>query len=50
MVDRALVQNLDLAQAAARVTQAWAGLGAATAALLPSASIEARGAQAHARG
>jgi NodT family efflux transporter outer membrane factor (OMF) lipoprotein len=48
MVDRALAQNLDLAQAAARVTQARAGLGAATAALLPSASIEARGAQAHA--
>jgi NodT family efflux transporter outer membrane factor (OMF) lipoprotein len=48
MVDRALAQNLDLAQAAARVTQARAGLGAATAALLPSASVEARGAQAHA--
>ena len=48
MIDRALAQNLDLAQAAARVTQARAGLGAATAALLPSASIEARGAQAHA--
>jgi NodT family efflux transporter outer membrane factor (OMF) lipoprotein len=47
MVDRALAQNLDLAQAAARVTQARAGLGAATAALLPSASVEARGAQAH---
>jgi NodT family efflux transporter outer membrane factor (OMF) lipoprotein len=48
MIDRALAQNLDLAQAAARVTQARAGLGAATAALLPSASVEARGAQAHA--
>jgi NodT family efflux transporter outer membrane factor (OMF) lipoprotein len=48
MVDRALAQNLDLAQAAARVTQARAGLGAATAALLPSASVEARGARAHA--
>ena len=48
MVDRALAQNLDLAQAAARVTQARAGLGAATAALLPSASVEARDARAHA--
>jgi len=48
MVDRALTQNLDLAQAAARVTQVRAGLGAATAALLPSASVEARAAQAHA--
>lgn len=48
MIDRALAQNLDLAQAAARVKQARAGLGAATAALLPSASIEARSAQAHA--
>lgn len=48
MIDRALAQNLDLAQAAARVTQARAGLGAATAALLPSASVEASGARAHA--
>lgn len=48
MVDRALAQNLDLTQAAARVIQARAGLGAATAALLPSASVEARGARAHA--
>jgi NodT family efflux transporter outer membrane factor (OMF) lipoprotein len=48
MIDRALAQNLDLAQAAARVTQARAGLGAATAALLPSASVEASGAGAHA--
>jgi NodT family efflux transporter outer membrane factor (OMF) lipoprotein len=48
LVDRALAQNLDLAQAAARVTQARAGVGAATAALLPSASVEARGAKAHA--
>jgi len=46
MIDRALAQNLDLAQAAARVTQARAGLGAATAALLPSASVEASGAKA----
>lgn len=38
-VTAALAQNLDLAQAAARVTQARAGLGAANAALLPSGSI-----------
>lgn len=37
-VSRALTQNLDLAQAAARVAQARAGLGAANAALLPAAS------------
>ncbi|TRM53090.1 efflux transporter outer membrane subunit [Achromobacter sp. LC458] len=38
-VTRALEQNLDLAQAMARVTQARAGLGAATAALLPTGNI-----------
>lgn len=38
-VARALEQNLDLAQALARVTQARAGLGGATAALLPTANI-----------
>lgn len=48
LVDRALAQNLDLAQAAARVTQARAGLRAATAALLPSASIQAQGVANHA--
>lgn len=48
LVDRALAQNLDLAQAAARVTQARAGLGAATAALLPSASVQAQAAAVHA--
>lgn len=48
LVERALAQNLDLAQAAARVTQARAGLGAATAALLPSASVQAQGASVHA--
>ncbi|CAN7382635.1 efflux transporter outer membrane subunit [Caulobacter sp. LjRoot300] len=48
LVDQALAQNLDLAQAVARVTQARAGVRAATAALLPSASVEARGAKAHA--
>jgi NodT family efflux transporter outer membrane factor (OMF) lipoprotein len=47
-VDRALSQNLDLAQAVARVTQARTGARAATAALLPSASIQAQGAANHA--
>lgn len=48
LIDRALSQNLDLAQAVARVSQARAGLGAATAALLPSASIQAQVARAYA--
>jgi len=43
----ALQQNLDLAQASARVTQARAGLGAANAALLPSGTISAQGARAY---
>ncbi len=38
-VSLAIDQNLDLAQAAARVAQARAGLTAANAALLPSASV-----------
>jgi NodT family efflux transporter outer membrane factor (OMF) lipoprotein len=38
-VTLALNQNLDLAQAAARVAQARAGLGAANAALLPSGNV-----------
>ncbi|MBC7857815.1 MAG: TolC family protein [Burkholderiaceae bacterium] len=46
-VTLALEQNLDLAQAAARVTQARAGLGAADAALLPSGNINAQGARAY---
>src|SRR5581483_7845878 len=46
MIDRALGQNLDLAQAAARVTQAQAGLRLATAALLPSGALEAQGVKA----
>lgn len=41
----ALEQNLDLAQAAARVDQARAGLGAANAALLPSGSISSQAAR-----
>lgn len=48
LVGRALAQNLDLTQATARVTQARAGLGAATAALLPSASIQGQAATVHA--
>lgn len=46
-VTLALKQNLDLAQASARVAQARAGLGAANAALLPSANISAQGARAY---
>lgn len=45
-VTLALQQNLDLAQASARVAQARAGLGAANAALLPSGNINAQGARA----
>lgn len=47
-VQQALEQNLDLAQASARVLQARAGLGAANAALLPSGAVNgsvARGQQ-----
>lgn len=43
----ALEQNLDLAQAAARVTQARAGLGTANAALLPSGNISGQAARAY---
>jgi NodT family efflux transporter outer membrane factor (OMF) lipoprotein len=46
-VTLALKQNLDLAQASARVVQARAGLGAANAALLPSGNINAQGARAY---
>ena len=46
-VSLAIAQNLDLAQAAARVTQARAGLGAANAALLPSASVRGVAARSH---
>lgn len=45
-VSDALAQNLDLAQASARMTQARAGLGAATAALLPSGNISGQVARA----
>ena len=43
----ALDQNLDLAQATARLAQARAGLGAANAALLPSGSISGQAARAY---
>ncbi|MBL0949129.1 MAG: efflux transporter outer membrane subunit [Pseudomonas sp.] len=43
----ALQQNLDLAQAEARIAQARAGLGAANAALLPSGSINGQAARAY---
>ncbi len=43
----ALEQNLDLAQAAARVAQARARLGTANAALLPSGNISAQTARAY---
>ncbi|MFZ6781311.1 efflux transporter outer membrane subunit [Undibacterium sp. Ji83W] len=46
-VTLALAQNLDLAQASARVAQARAGLGAANAALLPSGTFNAQGARAY---
>jgi NodT family efflux transporter outer membrane factor (OMF) lipoprotein len=46
-VSLALEQNLDLAQAFARVAQARSGLGEANAALLPSGDIDAKGARAY---
>jgi NodT family efflux transporter outer membrane factor (OMF) lipoprotein len=46
-IAKALEQNLDLAQAAARVAQARAGLGAANAALLPSATVNGQAARAY---
>ncbi|MRV72030.1 efflux transporter outer membrane subunit [Duganella sp. FT92W] len=46
-VTLALDQNLDLAQASARVAQARAGLGAANAALLPSGAVQAQAARAY---
>lgn len=46
-VSKALEQNLDLAQASARVTQARAGLGAANAALLPSGNISGQVARSY---
>ncbi|CAB3717264.1 efflux transporter outer membrane subunit [Paraburkholderia rhynchosiae] len=46
-VTLALQQNLDLAQASARVVQARAGLGAANAALAPSGSVSGEAARAY---
>jgi NodT family efflux transporter outer membrane factor (OMF) lipoprotein len=46
-VTLALKQNLDLAQASARVAQARAGFGAANAVLLPSGNIGVQGARAY---
>lgn len=43
----ALEQNLDLAQASARVLQARAGLGAANAALLPAGNISGQASRAY---
>ena len=43
----ALEQNLDLAQASARVAQARAGVGAANAALLPSANVSGQAARVY---
>lgn len=43
----ALEQNLDLAQASARVVQARAGLGAAKAALLPAGNVGGQAARAY---
>ena len=47
LVTLALEQNLDLAQASARVAQARAGLGAASAALLPSGNINGQAARTY---
>ena len=47
LIDDALAQNLDIAQARARVLQARAGLGAANAALLPSGAINGQAARAY---
>lgn len=46
-VTLALEQNLDLAQASARVAQARAGLGAANAALLPAGNISGQAARSY---
>lgn len=46
-VTEALAQNLNIAQAAARMTQSGAGLGAATAALLPSANVNGQAGRAY---
>ncbi len=47
VIDRALAENLDLAQAVARVGQARAAADIARAALLPSGAFDASAATAH---
>ncbi|MDU4993497.1 MAG: efflux transporter outer membrane subunit [Klebsiella quasipneumoniae] len=47
LVSDALAQNLDLALATARMQQARAGLGAATAALLPSGNVSGQATRAY---
>ncbi|WP_235513156.1 MULTISPECIES: efflux transporter outer membrane subunit [unclassified Sphingomonas] len=47
LVERAIAQNLDLQQAAARVTQARAALKGANAALLPSGQVTGQGGGAY---
>ncbi|TXT38842.1 MAG: RND efflux system outer membrane lipoprotein NodT [Comamonadaceae bacterium] len=46
-VTQAMAQNLDLAQASARVTQARAGMGAANAALQPTGQVSGQAARAY---
>lgn len=46
-VRQALAQNLDLAQAQARLAQARAALGSANAALSPSAGVDGQAARAY---
>ncbi|MDH1170423.1 efflux transporter outer membrane subunit [Pantoea agglomerans] len=47
LVSDALARNLDLARASARMAQARAGLGAATAALLPSGNVSGQASRAY---
>ncbi|MGF9658291.1 efflux transporter outer membrane subunit [Pantoea agglomerans] len=47
LVSDALARNLDIAQASARMAQARAGLGAATAALLPSGNVSGQASRAY---
>ncbi|MGC1024496.1 efflux transporter outer membrane subunit [Pantoea agglomerans] len=47
LVSDALARNLDIAQASARMVQARAGLGAATAALLPSGNVSGQASRAY---
>lgn len=46
-VSNALAQNLDIVQASAQLAQARAGLGAATAALLPSGTVSGQAARSY---